>query len=283
MMPPDVQAPSLTVVGAINLDLTAQTARAPARGETVADGVLRRMPGGKGANQAIAAARLGARVRLIGAVGNDDDGRAMAANARSAGVDVSAVQITTLPTGVALIIVDAQGENSIVVCPGANTSIDVSAVEIREDENLLGQLEVPPEVVSELAARTSGFVAVNASPADRLPVSLRRRADLIIVNESEHAVLPEIGDAPLVALTLGARGAVLLERGREIARSEVRAAQVVNTVGAGDAFAAALTLGLLRGDGAGVSLARACAVGAAAVADPASQPDLQPLWTYPAH
>src|SRR6187431_444325 len=105
---------SLTVLGAINMDLTAHVRRAPVRGETVADGVLVRQPGGKGANQAAAAARLGATVRLLGAVGDDGDGRSMTASLSEAGIDVSGIQIVSDASGTALIIVDETGENSIV-------------------------------------------------------------------------------------------------------------------------------------------------------------------------
>jgi ribokinase len=272
----------LTVVGAINLDLTAHTSRAPGRGETVADGMLVRQSGGKGANQAIAAARLGAAVRLLAAVGDDVEGRDMTAALAAAGVDVTGVQVVGHATGTALIIVDGQGENSIVVCPGANNHVDPNRLQVEPHAAILAQLEVPPAVVEAAAAATDGFVAINVSPATELTPALRARGDLFIVNESEYELLPDLGTAPLTALTLGARGAVLLRGGAEIARAMVPAHSVVNTVGAGDAFAAALTLGLLRGDAPQVALHRACAVGAAAVADRRSQPDLLELSEYPA-
>ncbi|MFT4135717.1 PfkB family carbohydrate kinase [Microbacterium sp.] len=274
------QIPALTVAGAINIDLTAHTARAPGPGETVADGMLSRHPGGKGANQAIAAARLGAAVRLIGAVGDDDDGRAMTANLAAAGVDVGGVQVTDQPTGTALIVVDDTGENSIVVCPGANSRIDVERLRVDPHTAVLAQLEIPVDVVEAVVGATDGFVAVNASPASRMSPALIARGDLFIVNEHEFAALPELRDAPLTAVTRGARGAVLLRRGRTIAEASAVATSIVSTVGAGDAFAAALTIGLLQGDDVQVALQRACAVGAAAVADPRSQPALSRLADY---
>lgn len=274
-------SPLLTVVGAINLDLTARVERMPVAGETVADGTLTRGCGGKGANQAIAAARLGGAVRLVGCVGDDADGRFMLDNLRSAGVDIASVQVALGASGTALITVDAEGENSIVVCPGANAALDGTVASVGPDDAVLAQLEVPAAAVERIVERTEGFVAINASPAGALSAALRRRADLIIVNESEYAALDDPAGAPLVALTLGAEGAVLLCAGDEIARSRATARTIVNTVGAGDSFAAALTLGILRGDDPREALARACAVGAAAVADPASQPELSVLSSYP--
>ena len=270
----------LVVVGAINVDLTARVHRAPERGETVGDGILSREAGGKGANQAVAAARLGAEVRLVGATGNDADGREMRRALEQAGVDVSAVQTVPEPTGTALIVVDAHGENAIVVCPGANASIDPGAVRVPAGEAVLAQLEVGDDVLVAAAAQATGLFVLNASPVRRLPESVLRRVDLLIVNETEYRQMPESHDVPLLALTLGADGAVLFERGTEVARAAGIASVVRSTVGAGDAFAAALVIGIARGDSPSVALHRACAVGAAAVADDRSQPALQVLDAY---
>lgn len=270
----------LVVVGAINVDLTARVHRAPERGETVGDGILSREAGGKGANQAVAAARLGAEVRLVGATGNDADGREMRRALEQAGVDVSAVQTVPEPTGTALIVVDAHGENAIVVCPGANASIDPEAVRVPAGEAVLAQLEVGDDVLVAAAAQATGLFVLNASPVRRLPESVLRRVDLLIVNETEYRQMPESHDVPLLALTLGADGAVLFERGTEVARAAGVASVVRSTVGAGDAFAAALVIGIARGDSPSVALHRACAVGAAAVADDRSQPALQVLDAY---
>ncbi|KJL49174.1 Ribokinase [Microbacterium hydrocarbonoxydans] len=282
MIPPETDAIRVTVVGAINVDLTARVSRAPSRGETVGDGVLAREAGGKGANQAVAAARLGAVVSLVGAVGDDPDGREMRSSLSRAGVDTANVQTSVEPTGTALIVVDSEGENSIVVCPGANSMIDPDSVRLPDQEALLMQLEVQDDVVVAAAVQASGFVAVNASPARSIPEPVLSRADLFIVNETEYAQLPEIRNAPLLAVTLGAEGAVLYEHGIEISRADGLATVVRNTVGAGDAFAAALVIGLARSDDRAVALQRACPVGAAAVADEHSQADLGPLDDYPA-
>ncbi|MDF2989961.1 MAG: sugar kinase, ribokinase family [Microbacterium sp.] len=276
---PHPPSPHLTVVGAINVDLTARVERAPAAGETVADGVLQRGPGGKGANQAVAAARLGAQVRLVGAVGDDLDGHGIRDRLASIGVDASGVQTADAATGTALIVVDATGENSIVVCAGANAAIDPQTLGIEPGSAVLLQLEVSDAVVSA-AAELAGFLVVNAAPARPLPRGVRERCDLVIVNETEYAQLPEVHDAPLLCVTLGADGARLYRRGELVASAPGVASTVRNTVGAGDAFCAALVCGLLRGDDEAEALARACAVGAAAVADEASQPALGPLDTY---
>ena len=273
-------APELVVVGAINVDLIARVARAPGRGETVADGELTRQPGGKGANQAVAAARLGARVRMIGAVGTDALGDYLRDAVSSAGVDVAGIQTADGDSGTALIVVDDDGENSIVVCPEANLRIDPDRVSVAAGSAVLAQLEVADAVVESAIAQTSGFVAINAAPARPFSASILERADLFIVNEHEYELLPALRDAPLVAVTLGADGARLLRHGTIIASASSRPAQVRNSVGAGDAFSAALTLGLLRGDEPAVALARACEVGAAAVEDDRSQPALSALDEY---
>ncbi|BAJ75838.1 sugar kinase, ribokinase family [Microbacterium testaceum StLB037] len=276
---PHSPAPRLTVVGAINVDLTARVERAPAAGETVADGVLQRGPGGKGANQAVAAARLGAEVRLVGAVGDDLDGRGIREQLAAVGIDASGVQTADAATGTALIVVDATGENSIVVCAGANAAIDPDALGIEPGAAVLMQLEVSDAVVAA-AAEAAGYLALNAAPARPLPAGVLERCDLVIVNETEYAQLPEVHDAPLLCVTLGAEGARLYRHGQLVASAAGVATTVRNTVGAGDAFCAALVCGLLRGDDEADALARACAVGAAAVADDASQPALEPLDAY---
>jgi len=272
--------PDLVVVGAINVDLIARVARAPGRGETVADGELTRQPGGKGANQAVAAARLGARVKMVGGVGTDALGDYLRSTISAAGVDVSGVQSITGDSGTALIVVDDEGENSIVVCAEANLRIDAARVVIDPDTAVLAQLEIADAVIERAIAQTSGFVAINAAPARPFSSTILERADLFIVNEHEYELLPTLREAPLVAVTLGADGARLLRRGAVVASAPGRIAEVRNTVGAGDAFAAALTFGLLRGDDPAIALARACEVGAAAVEDDRSQPALLAIDEY---
>lgn len=277
------RSPRLAVVGSINLDLIARTAALPQPGETVGGGSFSRLPGGKGANQAAAAAALGVATRMIGAVGDDADGMLARDTLLAAGVDASAVRTVDEPTGVALIAVDAAGENQISVCPGANAAVTVAPDAFAPGEAVLVQLEVPMAAVVAAARACTGFFAVNAAPAAELPEAVLRRADLVIVNETEFAALPALhgeGAGPLVAVSLGAEGAKLLRGGAEVARAASPAAAVVSTVGAGDAFCAALVAALISGVAEADALAAACAVGAAAVADERSQPALQPLEAY---
>ncbi|MGY0537502.1 ribokinase [Nocardioides sp. YJ-D4] len=271
----------LVVVGSINVDLTALVERLPGAGETVGGGRLRRDVGGKGANQAVAASRLGARVRMVGSVGSDADGAWAVETIRAAGVDVAGVCVTDSPTGTALIAVDAAGENQIVVCAGANASVGADGISVGADEAVLMQLELSLEVVRAVAAQASGFVALNAAPAQPLPADLVERVDLFIVNETEYAAMPELRAARRVAVTYGASGAAMIADGVETARvPAVAAPDVVNTVGAGDAFSAALTLAIRAGAPDEQALRTACAVGAAAVAHPSAQPPLARLETY---
>ena len=273
-------APKVAVVGSINVDYTAHVERLPAAGETVGGGTLVRIAGGKGANQAAAAARLGGAVRMIGAVGDDADGPWSRQQLSAAGVDVDGVRTVDAPTGVALIGVDAHGENQIIVCPGANWHIDPAQARLAPDEAVITQLELPLETVVALAAAHPGFLAINASPAQLLPPELVERTDLFIVNEPEYAQLPQLQHAQRVAVTYGADGAALLTDGVETARAAGRDADVVSTVGAGDAFCAALVIALRRGLDDRTALEVACAVGAAAVEHEASQPPFQPLDAY---
>ncbi|WP_166972943.1 ribokinase [Brevibacterium atlanticum] len=273
----------LAVVGSINADITAVTSRLPAAGETVGGGRLFRSPGGKGANQAAAAARLGARTRMIGAVGNDAEGRELLASLRQSGVDVADIVEAAAPTGTALIMVDAHGENQIAVCEGANAEVSLDGVEFADDEAVLTQLEISLDLVTELAARVPGYFAVNAAPALPLPAEVVDRADLIIVNETEYSLLPQLQEARLVAVTYGSRGSSLLTRGGQIAFAEALPRTPVSTVGAGDAFAAALTIALRTNVDPERALRAANAVGAAAVMDAAAQPAFDPFEAYLAH
>ena len=271
----------LVVVGSINVDLTALVERLPGAGETVGGGRLRRDVGGKGANQAVAASRLGARVRMVGAVGSDADGLWAVETIRDAGVDAGDIATVDSPTGTALIAVDEAGENQIVVCGGANALVDVGGIAVGPDEAVLMQLELSLDVVRAVAARAPGFVVVNAAPAQPLPADLVERVDLFIVNETEYAAIPELRAARRVAVTYGAAGAAMFVDGAEVTKVPAASvSEVVNTVGAGDAFSAALTLAILSGAPDEQALRTACAVGAAAVAHPSAQPPLDRLETY---
>jgi ribokinase len=250
----------LTVVGSINLDLVGRVMELPRPGETVAGIDFRRVPGGKGANQAVAAARLGAGVRMVGAVGNDPFADEALTGLRLAGVELELAQADT--TGVALIFVAADGENQIVVIPGANAEVPPSS----PGGAVLCQLEVPDEVV-HAAAQGADFFALNAAPAR--PIDLE--PDLLIVNRLEHEV---VSRGKLVAVTYGAEGAALFEDGREIARATPPPVEAIDGTAAGDAFVACLVVSLLEGRERGDALQRACAAGALAAARFGAQPSV---------
>jgi ribokinase len=273
--------PAVTVVGSINLDIIATADRLPAAGETIGGGSLTQQPGGKGANQAVAAARLGGSARMIGAVGDDASGRLMLDALAGAGVDTSAVAVLDGDaTGTALIVVDRDGENQIVVCPGANSKFSLEGVELGPDETVLCQLEVGLPVVLEAARRSAGFFVLNAAPAMDLPAELLERCDLVIVNETEYQLIPALADAKLVAVTYGKDGSAMFEHGRKVAEAPASAVTVANTIGAGDAFCAALVLALRSGHDYSTALAVANAVGADAVGDASSQLALARLEEY---
>jgi ribokinase len=262
---------SLTVVGSTNLDLVARVERLPQPGETVSGAGFARNPGGKGANQAVAAARLGADVRFVGAVGDDSFADEALAGLRDSGCEL-AVRTVAGPTGVALICVEAGGENTIVVAPGANAGLRPDDVRLEGDTAVLCQLEIPPETVAAAAARAPGFFALNAAPANPVPAEVVRRADLVVVNRYELEALPET--PRLVALTLGADGAVLLEGRAEVVRTEAPRVDAVDGTAAGDAFTACLVVSLLEGRAREEALTRACKAGAIAATRPGAQPSL---------
>jgi ribokinase len=251
--------PSLTVVGSTNLDFVARVHRLPRPGETLTDASLERVPGGKGANQAVAAARLGADVRFVGAVGADDLAEEALAGLRGAGVDIDVERRGD--TGLALIVVAAGGENQIVVVPGANATVAAVA-----GGTVLCQLEIPVETV-ELNAAAADFFCLNAAPARPVDVE----PDLLVVNRYEYEVNSR---GKFVALTLGEEGAVLLENGHEVARAAPPKVEAVDGTGAGDAFTACLVVSHLEGRDWEEALRRACAAGAIAASRPGAQTSL---------
>ena len=265
-MPPN---PRIAVVGSINLDLVARAERLPRPGETLTDATFERVPGGKGANQALAAARLGAHVRLVGAVGDDPFADEATALLRDGCVDLSGVRRVREPTGVALILVGGDGENTIVVAPGANRAAE--AGDLEGVEAVLCQLEIPVATVAE-AAPQARFFCLNAAPARALPGELLAEVDLLVVNRYEREAVGRFEG--LTALTLGAEGAVLLEGGEEVARAVPPPVEAVDGTAAGDAFTACLLVSLLEGRPRAEALRRACAAGALAASRRGAQPSL---------
>ena len=258
-----MSAPRIAVVGSVNLDLVARVERLPREGETVTDATFARVRGGKGANQAVACARLGAEVTLVCAVGRDAFAdEALPVEER---LTVAATRVDA-PTGVALILVDAAGENQIAVAPGANA--ELGAVDLPPADAVLCQLEVPDAAVRSAWEQATGLFCLNAAPARPIDVD----PDLTVVNRYELEALRRRDG--LVALTLGAEGAVLLEDGEEVARAEPPPVDAVDGTAAGDAFTAALLVSWLEGREPDEALRRACAAGALAASRFGAQPSL---------
>ncbi|MFJ2558354.1 MULTISPECIES: ribokinase [unclassified Streptomyces] len=279
----------LLVVGSANADLVIGVERRPGPGETVLGSDLTVHPGGKGANQAVAAARLGARTALLARVGDDAHGRLLLDSQHTAGVDTAGVRSGGAPTGVALITVDPSGDNSIVVSPGANARL--SPEDVRDAAELLGasrvvstQLEIPLETVTEVVRRLvpgTRFV-LNPSPPVELPAEILAACDPLIVNEHEARVVlgataDPVGDEPAdwarallvlgprsVVITLGERGALVADARTTALVPSVRV-RAVDTTGAGDAFTAALAWRLGAGEELTAAAEYAARVGAVAV------------------
>jgi ribokinase len=278
------------VVGSVNLDLVVRAPTLPGPGETVTGGTFERHGGGKSANQAVAAARQGAAVRMIAAVGDDDHGEEAVAQLEAEGIDVSAVQRLATPTGVALIAVDAKGENQIAVASGANAELAPEAVEAAlagapaGGVVLLG-LEVPDAAVlaGARAARAAGLeVVLNPAPARPLPDELLALSPVLTPNGPEAAALsgeddPEAAARALTArtgapvvVTVGADGALLAD-GDTLARIPAPQVEAFDTTGAGDAFNGALACALAGGAELADAVRAAVAVAAESVRTPGAR------------
>lgn len=287
-------ASSIAVVGSVNLDIVVPVARHPRVGETVLGGDHYRAPGGKGANQAVACARLGAATRFVGCIGDDDAGvelrRALIDN------DVEVTNLVTLedtPSGIALIVVDERGENTIVVSPGANerlTAAHIDAAALGSSAAVLLQLEVPVATVAAAAAAAKGLVVLNPAPATTLPPELLDRTDLLVPNRSELAILAgaereattidEVADlarlvvgSSLLVVTLGSDGALIVDGG-EVRHVPAPSVTAIDTTAAGDSFCAALTVAIAEGARLEAAVEWATSVAAVTVTRKGAQPSL---------
>ena len=293
--------PEVVVVGSANLDLVVDVESVPVAGQTVMGGDLRLIPGGKGANQAVAAARLGRRVAMVGRVGDDDAGSILRTALDSAGVDTALLLDTAnTPSGTALIAVGADGDNAIVVSPGANGRVTAADMEGAADvlgaaDVVLLQLEVPVEAVTAAAACARGTVVLNPAPAPSapLPAELLDRVDVIVPNQTElatlarHAGIGAIGavdattadalarglPAAAVIVTLGAGGAMVVTPEQSV-HVPAPAVVPVDTTAAGDAFCGALADAMVGGADLVEAARWAVRVGAAATLRPGAQPSL---------
>ena len=268
----DLLKPKIVVVGSVNMDLIVKVSKLPTIGETVISGIFKMVPGGKGANQAVAVAKLGAESHFVGRIGDDDFGRVLMENFREAGVGIEYVSIDrSSHTGVALIMVDQDGRNIIAVASGANSKLTVEDVEKAQDSiksasAVLLQLEIPLESVmraASIAKEGKSSVILNPAPARPLPIELIQLVDVIVPNEVEAEVLTgvkvrdidsarkagekllELGSGTAV-ITLGEKGAVLVSPDGFSHISALRV-KTVDTTGAGDAFCGALALALASG------------------------------------
>ena len=246
----------------------------PRPGETVIGARLERHPGGKGANQALALARLGGTVRLWARTGADPFADEALALLRAAGVDLSLVaQLGDTHTGVALISVSPEGENQISVASGANSRGRPEDLPDEIDEALLCQLECPVELVAAAVARARGFVALNLAPFGSIPDPCLERADLVIVNALEAEALgPRAARVRgALVITAGAGRVRMIRGGVMSAEAEPPRVRAVDTTGSGDVFTAGLLLALLEGRGDADALTFACAAAALAATRPGAQ------------
>lgn len=279
--------PRIVVVGSVNIDMVVHCDRLPAPGQTVIGGTFRQLPGGKGANQAVAAARLGAAVSFVGCIGDDALGREARHALEAEGVDTTTLSVVAaMPTGVALISVDAAGQNAISVASGANAAltrdhVDAAGAGIAAADLLVCQLESPLAAIAHavaLARRAGVPVLLNPAPAPAEPLAFLDQIELLVPNEGEAAQLagsageafdPAQAAARLrragakgVVVTLGAQG-VLLADAEGVVRCPAEPVAVVDATGAGDAFVGALAVA--TAEGADLRTAAAFAQRAAAI------------------
>jgi ribokinase len=286
----------IIIVGSLNADLVVRSPRFPQPGETISGEDLQIIPGGKGANQAVAAARQGVKTAMLGRVGSDSFGPFLVENLKANQVDTSHVIVDSSATGTAIIVVDSNGQNSIVLSPGANGNVspaDVNSTSFSNSKLLLLQLEIPTPTVLHAAqqARANGLtVILNPAPAKSLPRELISVVDILIPNESELSLLTglpvnDIGSAEhaakeilkqgvkTVIVTLGSKGALLVTA-HQTTQIDTYKVNVVDTTAAGDAFIGGFASAMLNGKSLEDSVRYGCACGALATTKFGAQPSL---------
>lgn len=263
---------SVGVVGSANVDLVVRVRSLPLPGETVLGTDLRQFSGGKGANQAAASATLGASTTFFGAVGDDAHGAWLKEQLEARGVVTSQMATSHLPTGTALIVVEESGENTIVVAPGANSTLDVSSANLSAFDVVVAQQEISPETVLAAAKQANVFI-LNAAPSREVSAEVLELCDVVIVNETEAQMIGPLQVRRLV-ITLGAKGAQYYENGELVASSTPPSVSPVDTVGAGDAFVGAFAVRYAQGASAQDVLDYAVCAGALATLGEGAQGSL---------
>ncbi|MBK8783230.1 MAG: ribokinase [Anaerolineales bacterium] len=290
----DTQKYDIIVIGSLNADLVVRSPRFPQPGETISGGDLLTIPGGKGANQAVASARQGANVAMIGRVGKDNFAPLLIENLKSNNVNTSHVAQDDSATGTAIIIVDANGQNSIVLSPGANGKVDFHDIDSAPDAKiLLLQFEIPMDSVLHAARRYKAngtTVILNPAPARQIPEALLTLIDILVPNESELSLLTnmpvtDVKSAELAAqeilkrgvktviVTLGSKGALVVT-GTQATQVDTYKVEVVDTTAAGDAFIGGFASAMLNNKSLEESVRYGCACGALATTKLGAQPSL---------
>jgi len=253
--------PRIAVVGSINADLVVQMPKLPGRGEIVRSAEPAWFPGGKGANQAVAASRMGGNVSMFGAIGADEPGQMCLSALKQSGVNVDAVVTALSPTSTALVMVEHSGENQIVVADGANQYASFDAAQISAADAVIVQFEIPESVIVEVGKAAKGIFCVNAAPVRELSTELASLIDVLIVNEHEFAQLGE-PKSGLVIVTAGANEVVAFQNGEVVAKSQPPKVEALDTVGAGDTFVGAFVVAYASGKTIPDSLDLSCAASA---------------------